>query len=162
MNDPDFTPGRAMRETGRWTPAVALALFAAVVVVTAAVLLPGYFIGGWFQRHAIARNYGNTVTSMSYQAALLAQMQQHIASITGPGGLQAQRRAVPAGSPEQVNLRASELNEITSLCAESANFMPQSGAPGAAQMQAIVGGNCLAGAPVATPPLADPIPPGGQ
>jgi len=162
MTDPGITPGRVMRETGRWTPPAVLVLFTAVAIITAAVLLPGYYIGGWFQQHNIARNYSNTVASMSYQVALLAQMEQHVTNITGPDGLAGQRQSVPAASGEQASLRAAELNEITSLCTESASFDPQVNAPGTAQMQAVVQANCLAGTPVADPPLANPVPAGGQ
>jgi hypothetical protein len=161
-DDDRVTPARVFRETGQWTPAVLFAVLMGVLVITAGILIPGWFIGGWFQSHSIARNYGNTVNSQSYQSALVAEMEQHVTNITGPGGLAAQRQSVPAGSPEQANMRASELNEITSLCSESATFQPQLGAPGAAQMQAVVQANCLAGTPVADPPLANPVPVGGQ
>lgn len=158
MLDPEITPSKAMRETGRWTPALIMICLAAVLVVTAGILVPGYYIGGWFGKHNIARTYNNTVTSQSYQDALLAQMQQHLTNITGPGGLQAQRQSVPASSPEQANLRASELNEIGSLCSESTRFAPQMEGPAGAQLQTTIAANCAAGTPVAAPPLADPVP----
>ena len=162
MLDPDITPSRAIRETGRWTPALLMICLAAVLVVTAGILVPGYYIGGWFQSHNIARSYNNVVHSQSYQTSLLAEMQQHLTNITGPGGLQAQRQSLPASSPEQATIRASELNEVSQLCSESANFIPQDGPPGAAGMEQTVQANCQAGTPVATPPLADPVPAGGQ
>jgi hypothetical protein len=160
-DDLDITPARAINEGFRWAP-VALIIGVLTVVIGGIIILVGWQEAGWFQSHQIARNYNLTVNSQAYQDGLLGEMQQHLTNITGPGGLQMTRQSVPAGSAEQVSLRASELNEIASLCSESARFVPQMEGPAGQQMQAVITANCLAGAPVATPPLANPVPAGGQ
>lgn len=151
-DDSEVTPARALRETFSWAVPVTV-IGITVVLVVATVFLVGWQVAGWFQKHTIQRNYGNTVQSQQYQQTLVAEMQQHIANITGPGGLAASRASVPAGSPEQRVLRAQELNEVSALCGESANFIPGI-APGSMQMAAVVTANCLAGTPVSSPPLA--------
>lgn len=158
MDPEDFTPARAYREGFRWAP-VATVLGVLAVVVTAVIFLVGWQVAGWFQAHSIQRTYSNTVNSQSYQASLLAEMEQHVTNVTGPGGLAASRASVPADSPEQAVIRAQELSEVTSLCSESATFEPGV-APGSQQFNAIVTANCLAGTPVSAPPLADPVPAG--
>jgi hypothetical protein len=152
----DVTPARAVREGFRWAwAAVILSLL--LVAVFLPVSLFVWHIGGVFQQKSIQRNFSNTVHSQAYQASLLAQMQQNLENITGPGGLAATRAGLPASSPEQQVLRAQELNELQQLCAESARFDPQS-VPGGQQVQAVVSANCAAGVPLAAPPLAGPVP----
>ncbi len=152
-DDDDITPARAYRALFTWAP-VAAVTGSVIVVVSAIILLVGWQVGGWFQQHAIQRNYGNTVQSQPYQDTLLAQMQAHLENISGPGGLADVRAGIPAGSPEQQVLRAQELNELDGLCAESARFVPRMEGPAGQQLQAIITANCLAGVPVASPPLA--------
>lgn len=154
------TPARVYREGFRWAP-VATVMGALAIGVITVLSLFVWHIDGVFQQKTIQRNYANTVSSQSYQTSLLSEMEQHITNITGPGGLESARASVPAGSPEQANLRASELNEIATLCTESASFQPGV-APGSQQMETIVTANCEAGSPVADPPLANPVPAGGQ
>jgi hypothetical protein len=153
----DWTPGRVNREAGRWAPSAMFVGWMAVIVVAAGILLPGYFVAGWFQTHNASRSFSITVHSMQYQTTLTGEMQQHVTNIIGPGGLASQRTSLPASSPEQQVIRSGELNEINQLCTESVNFIPQDGPPGAAQIQTIISQNCLAGTPVANPPLANPV-----
>lgn len=157
MSD-EITPARVIRENYRWAPAV-LTVSLTALGIGLVVVLVGWLAAGWFQSHNIQRNYSNTVSSQPYQQSLLAQMQVHVTNISGPGGLAATRTSVPANSPEQQVLRAQELNEISSLCSESVNFVPGI-APGSQQFESIVTANCLAGTPVSVPPLADPVPAG--
>jgi hypothetical protein len=158
VHDDDVTPAQVIRETWRWFPAALTAGIALIALFTILSLFV-WHVGGVFQAKSIQRNYANTVGSQSYQASLLAEMEQHAANITGPGGVAAVRAGVPAGSPEQVILRAQELRELSLLCSESVTFQPGT-APGSQQFESIVTANCLAGAPVSAPPLADPIPSG--
>jgi hypothetical protein len=154
------TPAGVIRGTWNWFGAALTVGFAGILLVTILSLFV-WHIGGVFQQKSIQRSYSNTVDSQAYQQSLLAEMEQHVTNITGPGGLAATRTSIPANSPEQATVRASELNEITLFCSESANFQPGV-APGSQQMQAIVAANCTAGSPVADPPLADPVLAGGQ
>ena len=151
----DIAPARVIRETWRWSGAAITVCVAVVLVVTAAVLIPGYFIGGWFQGHTIQRNFSQTVQSQQYQQSLVSEMDTHLSNIAG---LATTRADVPAGSPEQQSLRAQQLGEIRELCTESVNFRPQDGTAGAQQLSGIVAVNCAGGAPVPVPPLASPVP----
>lgn len=158
MRDPDWGPDDvtikgAVKEGIRWG--------VISVVVVAIIFLVGWQVGGWFQKHDIQRNYSNTVNSQSYQQGLLSQMQAHLDNISGPDGLAATRASLPAASGEQQVIRAQELNEVKGFCSESAQFDP-SAVPGGQQMEAVITANCLAGVPVAEPPLADPIPQGAS
>lgn len=170
----DITPAQAIRKTWGWVP-FGLNATAAVLIISLAAA--GGIIGIIYllipattavqvssAKHQVAVNnaqFSATVASMSYQQPLVAQMQQHLTNITGPAGLASTRQSLPADSPEQVNIRASELNEVTSLCSESVNLDPGV-APGSIQMEQVVTANCYAGTPVSAPPLADPVPAGGQ
>lgn len=154
------TPAGVIGGTWRWFPA-ALTVGIAVVALFTVLSLFVWHIGGIFQQKSIQRQYSNTVSSMAYQESLLSEMEQHVTNISGPDGLAATRASLPANSPEQANVRAMELNEITTLCSQAVNFI-HGVAPGSRQMETIVAANCLAGSPVAEPPLANPVPAGGQ
>lgn len=170
----DITPTQAIRKTWGWVPfglnAVAASLiiglaFAGGVTGIVYLLIPATTaVQVSSAKHQTAVNnaqFSATVASMSYQQPLVAEMQTHLTNITGPGGLASTRQSLAAGNPEQANVRAQELNEVTLLCSESVNLDPGV-APGSVQMEQVVSANCYAGTPVAEPPLADPVPPGGQ
>lgn len=153
MYDRDHvTPARAYREGFRWAPVVLVLGVLAIAVITVLCLF-AWHVDGAFQKASIQRQYTNTVDSQAYQQSLLAEMEQHVTNITGPGGLAASRASIPAASPEQAVIAAQELQEITALCSQAVNFEPGA-APGSQQFEAIVTANCLAGTPVASPPLA--------
>ena len=172
--DDELTPTRAIRKTWGWVPfglnataAVLIITLAAALGITGIVyaLIPAttavQVSSAQHQKDVNNAQFSATVASMSYQQPLVAEMQQHISNITGPGGLASTRQSLPAGSPEQVTVRASELNEVNLFCSESVNLDPGV-APGSVQLEQVVTANCYAGTPVAQPPLADPVPAGGQ
>lgn len=151
MND-DITPAEVIRETWRWWPAaltVGLALIALFTVLSLFI----WHIGGVFQAKTIQRNYSNTVSSQPYQQTLVGEMQQHLANISGPGGIAATRASIPAKSPEQENLRAQELAELSAFCSEGTNLQPGS-APGSQDLETVYRSNCIAGTVLAAAPLA--------
>jgi len=156
MDRDDFTPARAYRENFRWAPVAIVVGVTAVCVVTV-VILVGWHFAGWFQQHGIQRQFNNTVNSQSYQTSLLAEMQQHLSNVSDVANT---RGTVPRNSPEQVTLRASQLNELKQFCAESATLIPAD-VPGGADVESTVQANCTpAGVIVANPPLAGPVPQG--
>lgn len=172
--DDDITPAEATRKTWGWVPfglnataavlIIALA-FAAGVTGIVYVLIPAttavQVSSAKHQAQVNSAQYSATVASMAYQQPLVDRMQQHLTNISGPGGLASTRQSLPADSPEQAVVRAQELNEIASFCTESANLDPGV-APGSVQLEQVVTANCYAGTPVSAPPLADPVPAGGQ
>lgn len=175
MKDYDeITPTQATRKLWGWVP-FGLNATAAVLIITLAAaggitgiiyaLIPAttavQVSSAEHQKQVNNAQFSATVASMSYQEPLVQDMQRHITNITGPGGLASTRQSLPAASPEQVTVRASELNEISLFCSESVNLDPGV-APGSVQLQQVVTANCYAGTPVAQPPLADPVPAGGQ
>lgn len=151
MYDDDPTPAGVIRETWRWFPA-AFTVGIAVILLFAGLGLFVWHIGGAFQAKTIQRNYSSTVNSQGYQQNLLAEMQQNLTNITGPGGLAGTRASLPAGSPEQATVRAQELAQLGKFCAEGAqlNFTVS----GAQALQGDYSANCDAGTVVASPPLA--------
>lgn len=155
MYDP--SPREVRREVRRWTPTAVFTLLAVVFVVTAGILLPGYYIGGWFQQHQIQRQFNNTVNSQSYQTALLNEMQQHLTNV---GDVANTRAGVPANSAEQVSLRASQLNELQQFCSESTTFIAGD-FPNGTSVESTIQANCTsAGTLAVNPPLANPVPQG--
>lgn len=153
----DVSPREVRREVRRWTPTAIFSMLAVVLVITAGILVPGYYIGGWFQQHQIQRQFNNTVNSQSYQTSLLSEMQQHLTNI---GDVANTRLGVPANSQEQVNLRASQLNELQQFCSESTNFIA-SDFPNGGGVESTIQDNCTSGGTVvAVPPLANPVPQG--
>jgi hypothetical protein len=148
----DPTPAGVIRETWRWFPA-ALTVGVALIVLFTCLSLFAWHIGGVFQQKTIQRNYSNTVNSQGYQQNLLAEMQQNLGNISGPGGLASTRQSLPASSPEQEVVRSQELAQLAKFCSEGAqlNF---TAVPGGADIQTIYGQNCEAGTVIASPPLA--------
>ena len=172
--DDELTPAQAIRKTWGWVPfglnavAATLIIFFAVsagVIGIVYALIPAttavQVSSAKHQAEVNNAQFSATVASMSYQQPLVTEMQQHIANITGPGGLASTRQSLAAGNPEQATIRASELNEVSMFCSESVNLDPGV-APGSVQLEQVVSANCYAGTPVAQPPLADPVPAGGQ
>lgn len=155
-DDIDITPASAYRETVRWAPVVTF-MGVIVVLVASVIILVGWQVGGWFQQHQIQRQFNNTVNSQQYQTSLLNEMQQHLTNV---GDVANTRLGVPANSAEQATLRASQLNELSSFCSESVNFIPAD-VPGGAGVESTVQANCTsAGTLVTDPPLANPVPQG--
>lgn len=128
------------------------------VAVMAAVLLAVLVVGGWqagwwFSNQNISRQFSQTVHSQQYQQALVDQMGQHLANIRG---IAVTRSGIPADSPEQVTLRAQELGELSGFCAEAGRLTSQN--PATPALMKIVHANCSAGAAVAVPSAANPVP----
>lgn len=129
------------------------------VAVCTAALLGAITIGlwqahWWFFAQNVQKGYNVTTHSQQYQQSLLFQMQGHLTNISATA---LDRTTIPQNSPEQLTLRAQQLREITELCSESANFFPQP-TPAGQQMADAIAQNCMAGAPVPNPPLANPVP----
>lgn len=172
--DDDPTPTEATRRTWGWVPFGLNAVAASAIIIGAACFAIAGIVYALIpastaiqvkqaqqQGTVNSAQYSATVRAMSYQVPLLAEMEQHVTNITGPGGLASTRSSLPASSPEQLTVRAQELNEITSLCSEGINLDPGV-APGSVQMEAVYNANCIAGTPIAAPQLANPVPAGGQ
>jgi len=172
-NDP-MTPTRATRKTWGWVPFGLNAIAASAVLTIVGIFTVAGIVfavmpattavqekGAQNSAKVNSARFSATVASMAYQEPLVAEMQQHLTNITGPGGLASTRSSLPPGSPEQATVRAQELNEVGSFCSESANLDPGV-APGSQQLEVIVGQNCIAGTPLAEPQLADPVPAGRQ
>jgi len=159
MFDDDITPTGVSRGVWHWFPAgVNVAI--AVLLLGGLITFVGWQANWWFADQNVNRQYSQTVHSQSFQTSVAAEMQQHLSNITGPGGVAATRASVPANSPEQATLRSQELSELREFCSESAQLTPQD--PASDQLEQVANANCLAGAPVASPPLASPVPAGGQ
>lgn len=155
-------PKAARQATYRWAPTVAMWVGGFIAVV-AVINLFGWWLGGWYQTHTTQRNFSNTVNSQQYQTSLVSEMEQHLNNISGVGGLAATRSSLPASSGEQATIRAQELSELREFCAESFTYKPGlSDSPDAQQLAADIAQNCSAGAAVADPPLAGPVPIGSN
>jgi len=153
----DVSPREVRREVRRWSGTAVFVLVTFVLVITAGILVPGYFIGGWFQTHQIRRQFNNTVNSQQYQTSLLNEMQQHLTNV---GDVANTRLGVPANSAEQATLRASQLNELQQFCSESTTFIAGD-FPNGASVESTIQANCTsAGTLAADPPLANPVPQG--
>jgi cytoskeletal protein RodZ len=113
------------------------------------------------------QQYQNTTQSQQYQDNLVNGpdgINASLAAITGPGGIAATRLTLAKSDPEQANLRAQEMQEITSLCEQAQKLNPSNSAlaQGDPTLKAILAANCQAGGPVQNPPLAlNPVPDGG-
>jgi hypothetical protein len=82
-------------------------------------------------------------------------METDLANISGTA---VDRSAVPANSPEQITMRASQLNQLQAFCASALQLTTTN--PADAALQAKAAANCDAGVPIADPPLANPVPAG--
>ncbi len=152
-DDDEITPAGVIVTGFRWLPVIIIAGVLLTLGITALCLFV-WHVDGAFQKAGIQRTYTNTVQSQAYQDSLLAQMQQHLANISGPGGLAATRASLPHGSAEQQVVQSQELNELDQFCTESLRFVPQTEGPAGQQLQTVITANCTAGVPVASPPLA--------
>lgn len=159
-NNDEITPARAIRGGWSWLPAgingiviagIAVLVAAAVITGIVYLLIPA---GNAIQKKNIQNNYSDTVNSQGYQVNLLAEMQQNLSNITGPGGLSTTRQSLPAGSAEDQVVRAQELAQVVKLCAEGAQVNWNAGTPGADSMLPVYHDNCEAGTAIADPPLA--------
>jgi hypothetical protein len=137
----------------RWTWGILTAVIALVIVVIVC-----WQAGWWFTAHNVQRGYSVTVQSQQFQTSLDAEMAQNIANISP---LATERQGIATSSPEQVTIRASELNQLTLFCREGLQLVNNN--PGYASLEQTYTANCAAGAPTIDPPLANPVPPtGGQ
>lgn len=146
------SPGQATRETFRWVP-YAIVVFVLVLAALGAL----WKVGVIFAKASTAAGYSITVQSQQYQQSLDDSLSQHLTNISG---LATDRKGLPGNSPEQTTLRAQELNELVQFCRDALNLVDNN--PGYADLHATYEANCSAGAPIAAPPLADPIPTGAS
>jgi len=145
------TPESAVRNGWRWYWVVGPSLLVAVGIV----ILIGYLAAGWFGQANANRGYAQTVHGSGYQTATTHDMETDLANISGTA---VDRSAVPANSPEQITMRASQLNQLQAFCASALQLTTTN--PADAALPAKAAANCDAGVPIADPPLANPVPAG--
>lgn len=174
------TPGQAMAKGFPWIPVIVAFIIAVPFAIWAIVALSSPAVNGidaTSQRNAVNhlrreqavnnQQYRNTTQGQQYQDNLVSGpdgIDSHLENILGPSGLAVIRASLPASSPEQDNVRAQEMNEITLMCAEAQKLNTSNPAlnAGTPPLKAILAANCLAGGPVQDPPLArNPVPGNG-
>jgi len=153
-DDSEITPARVVTEGVRWLPAVIWGL-TIVIGLGAIVTVVLWRLGVWFQNQAPNLQYNRTVNSQGYQATLLKRMADTYGDVTDTA---ITRQETPAGSPEQITLRASQLNSLRQFCEAAAQLSPVSQHLPAA-MTKQVAANCDGGTVAADPAAARPIPP---
>jgi hypothetical protein len=146
------TPGQVAAGIGKWLWVGAI-IFALIV----AFIFAAWQVGWIFAKANVGRSYSTTVQSQQYQTSLDNEMAQNISNI---GSLAVTRSGIPASSSQQAVIRAQELNQVKLFCTESLQLVDNN--PGYASLAATAQRNCTAGAPAADPPLAEPVPAGGQ
>lgn len=142
----EITPSSAIRNFWIWFPVGAIVLL--VIATLVYLVSQGSW---WWQNQDIQHQYKNTVNSQGYQTTL----------VTGPGGMEsrfsditdltAQRSSEPLNSPLQGEQHAQQLAALRIFCTDASQLQP--GFPLASQLQPVIKANCVAGVPVANPPI---------
>jgi hypothetical protein len=171
-------PWEAQRQGWPWVPVIVMVLIVVVLGFFGLAYFTqslGFTLGNREVAHQLhvgkvlaSGNYQITQQSKAYQDSQIADMNQNLSNIEGPGGLAITRAGLAASDGEQATLKADELYQVRQFCAEAQNIVPGntalSGAdvPGVPTLKQLIAANCLAGNPVANPPLAmNPVPGGG-